>query len=276
MPAFIIFKRTSSHVGNKDQDDGTPPHHGVHSRSMVCLRCLVRLWTTMNTQKTPLSHWRWSFHANSNEVPSLIIKTAGISLTNKEELSATPLDDKDNQGETWVYISNGPQLVNQESTKIKKGWWKKSMQLSISSLDGAKTKLNVKKGPAQWTTSSRQQVNRISLLQVCLSLITSIKWRKTYGISNQALCNIKSHSQENSIIQLDFAFCKIQVWGMEFFKSSHVMLQICLGHPCLLWWAQLVKSLTSKHLNNHAPLVHHTYSYFYLNLLSLSSFLVLL
>ena len=35
--------------------------------------------------------------------------------------------------------------------------------------------------------------------------------------------------------------------------------------PLPLWWAQLVKSLTSKNLNNHAPLVHHTYSCFYLN-----------
>ena len=33
--------------------------------------------------------------------------------------------------------------------------------------------------------------------------------------------------------QLDSALCKIQVWGMQFFKSSHVMLLICLGHPCL-------------------------------------------
>ena len=52
-----------------------------------------------------------------------------------------PLEDKDNQGGTWVRISNEPQLVKQESTEIKKGWWKKSMQLSVSSslgLDGAK------------------------------------------------------------------------------------------------------------------------------------------
>jgi hypothetical protein len=36
-----------------------------------------------------------------NEVPSLIIKTAGVSLTNKEEqLSAMPLEDKDNRGGT--------------------------------------------------------------------------------------------------------------------------------------------------------------------------------
>ena len=97
-----------------------------------------------NHGKTSLSHRRWSFHANSNEIPSLTIKMAGVSLTNKEELSATPLEDKDNQGGTWVYISNGPQLVNQESTKIKKGWWKKSMQLSVSSSDGAKTKLNAR------------------------------------------------------------------------------------------------------------------------------------
>jgi len=39
---------------------------------------------------------------------------AGVSLTNKEELSTTPLEDKDNQGETLVYISNAPQLVNQK------------------------------------------------------------------------------------------------------------------------------------------------------------------
>ena len=118
-----------------------PLHHGIHSRanrhrqSMVhCRLCLVRPWTTMVTQKTPLSHWRWTFHANTNEVPSLIIKMVIVSLTNKEEeLSAMPLEDKDNQGETWVYISNGPQLINQESTKIKKGWWKKSMQLSVPS-----------------------------------------------------------------------------------------------------------------------------------------------
>ena len=32
-----------------------------------------------------------------------------------------------------------------------------------------------------------------------------------------------------------------------------------------LWCASLVKSLTSKNLNNHAPLFHHTYACFYLN-----------
>ena len=90
-------------------------------------------------ETTCLSHWRWSFHTSTNEVPSLTIKTASISPTNKEEqLSATPLD---NQGGTWVCISNEPQLVNQESIKIKKGWWKENMQLSVSSSlrsDGAK------------------------------------------------------------------------------------------------------------------------------------------
>jgi alpha-D-ribose 1-methylphosphonate 5-triphosphate synthase subunit PhnL len=44
------------------------------------------------------------------------------SLTNKEEqLSTMLLEDKNNQGENMVCIFNGPQLVNQESTKIKKG-----------------------------------------------------------------------------------------------------------------------------------------------------------
>jgi hypothetical protein len=48
-----------------------------------------------------LSHWRLSFHASTNEVPSLIIKMAGVSLTNKEEqLFAMLLEDKDNQGGT--------------------------------------------------------------------------------------------------------------------------------------------------------------------------------
>jgi hypothetical protein len=69
----------------------------------------------MITKKTPLSYWRWSFHASTSEVPSSTIKAAGVSLTNKDEqLSAKLLDDKDNQGRTWVCISNEPQLVNQE------------------------------------------------------------------------------------------------------------------------------------------------------------------
>jgi ABC-type transporter MlaC component len=85
------------------------------------------------------SRWRWGFYASTNEVLSLTIKTAGISLINKEaQLFATLLD---NQGGTWVCISNEPQLINQGSTKIKRGWQKKSMQLSVSSsteLEGAK------------------------------------------------------------------------------------------------------------------------------------------
>jgi hypothetical protein len=57
---------------------------------------------------------------NSNEDPSLTIKAFVVSLTNKEEqLSTMPLEDKNNRG-TRVCIFNGPQLVNQESTKIKK------------------------------------------------------------------------------------------------------------------------------------------------------------
>jgi hypothetical protein len=44
-----------------------------------------------------------------------------VSLTNKEEqLSTMLIEDKNNRG-TRVCIFNGPQLVNQESTKIKKG-----------------------------------------------------------------------------------------------------------------------------------------------------------
>jgi len=103
-----------------------PLHHGVHSRanrhhqSMVhCRLCLVSPRMTMVTQKTSLGHWRWSFHANTNEVHSLIFKTAGVSLTNKEEqLSAMPLD---NQGRTWVASpmnTNSSTKNQQKSRKV--------------------------------------------------------------------------------------------------------------------------------------------------------------
>ena len=63
---------------------------------------------------------------------------AGVSLSNKEEqLSATLLEDEDNQGGICVRIPNEPQLINEESIEIKKGWWKKSMQLSVSSSPGS-------------------------------------------------------------------------------------------------------------------------------------------
>jgi hypothetical protein len=81
-----------------------------------------------------LSHWRWSLHTNIKETPSLIIKIDGISLT--EQLFAMLLEDKDHQGRTQVCISNEHQFVNQDSTKIKNGWWKKIMQLSVSSSPG--------------------------------------------------------------------------------------------------------------------------------------------
>jgi hypothetical protein len=68
-----------------------------------------------------------------------------------------PLEVKDNQGGAWVYIPNRPWLIDQKSMKIKKGWWKKSMQLFIFPSDGEKAKLNVRKGHAQWTMSSHQQ-----------------------------------------------------------------------------------------------------------------------
>jgi hypothetical protein len=78
-----------------------------------------------------LSHWRWSLHANIDEAPSFIIKTDGVSLT--KQLFTTPLEDKDHQGRTQVYISNEHQFVNQDPTKIKNDWWEKIMQLSVSS-----------------------------------------------------------------------------------------------------------------------------------------------
>jgi len=40
-------------------------------------------------------------HASTNEVSSLTIKAVGVTLTNREEqLPATLLEDKDNQGGT--------------------------------------------------------------------------------------------------------------------------------------------------------------------------------
>jgi len=119
---------------------------------MVCILVsidVINSWWSANGvswnhghKKSSLSHWRWSLHASTNEDPSLTIKMVGVMLINKEEqLSAALLEDKDNQGGTWVCISNEPQLVNQESTKIKKCWWKKSMHLTASSSlgsDGAK------------------------------------------------------------------------------------------------------------------------------------------
>jgi hypothetical protein len=58
-------------------------------------------------------------HTNIKETPSLIIKTDGVSLT--EQLFTMPLEDKDHQGRTGVYISNEHQFIYQYSTKIKNG-----------------------------------------------------------------------------------------------------------------------------------------------------------
>jgi hypothetical protein len=56
-------------------------------------------------------------HANIDEAPSFIIKTDGVSLT--KQLFTMPLEDKDNQGRTRVYISNEHQFINQDPTEIK-------------------------------------------------------------------------------------------------------------------------------------------------------------
>jgi hypothetical protein len=161
------------------------------------------------------------------------------SLTNKEEqLSSMLLEDKNNQGGTRVCIFNGPQLVNQESTKIKKGLQKKSMQLFVFPSDGEKAKLNVRWRPVQWTTSSHQRVNRISpLLQVCVT--THFKRRKDKDIvrSTKHYATLKHIHVRVLSSKLDYAFYKIQVWGMEFFKTSHAMSNLSwsslpLCHAC--------------------------------------------
>jgi hypothetical protein len=48
MPPFMIFEKTSLHVGNKKQDDEMPLHYGMHPRInkchqsvVVCQQCLV-------------------------------------------------------------------------------------------------------------------------------------------------------------------------------------------------------------------------------------------
>ena len=77
---------------------------------------------TMNNhgcKMTSLSHWRWSFHASINEVPSSTIKMAS---SKEEQFSTTPLEEKDHQGRTRVCISNEHQFINQEPMKIKKDW----------------------------------------------------------------------------------------------------------------------------------------------------------
>jgi hypothetical protein len=77
------------------------------------------------------------------------------------------------------------------------------MQLSVFQSDGEKAKLNVRQGPVQWTTSSHQQGNRISPPPSGMFVTTHFKRSKDkdIGMFNQALCNIKTHSCESSIIQ---------------------------------------------------------------------------
>ena len=121
MPASIIFKKTSSHVVNKDK---TTRCHYILAYNLMPID-VSNQWRSVNSvswnhghKKTSLSHWRWSFHANTNEVPSLTIKMAGISLTNKEEqLSAMPLD---NQGGTWVASPMNPNSSTKNQQKSRK------------------------------------------------------------------------------------------------------------------------------------------------------------
>jgi hypothetical protein len=79
---------------------------------------------------------------------------AGVSLINKEEqLSAMPLEDKDNQGGTWVCISNEPQLINQGSTKNQERLMEEEhvvVRILISRIGRCKEKLKARRGPTQW------------------------------------------------------------------------------------------------------------------------------
>ena len=141
--------------------------------------------------KTSLSHWRWSFHVSTNEDLSLIIKTAGISLTSKEEqLSATSLDD---QGGTWVASPMNPNPSTKNQQKSRKVDRRRACYCPYPQDQTVNGKAKCKKRFCSMDLkpwSPQSLVNWISFLQVSFSLIISIKRRKTQGISNLALCNI--------------------------------------------------------------------------------------
>jgi hypothetical protein len=87
---------------------------------------------------------------------------------------------------------NQERLIEEEHAIvcISIGWWK--------------SKAQCKERPCSMDYELSPIVNWISfLLQVCLLLLTSKEGRiKTYiGMFNLALCNIKTHSYESSIIQ---------------------------------------------------------------------------
>jgi hypothetical protein len=141
-----------------------------------------------------LNHWRWSLHANINEAPSFIIKTDGVSLT--EQLFATPLEDKDHQGRTRVYISNEHQFINQDPTKIKNDWWEKIIQPPISSsprLDSPKKSRMQRRDLCSMDIESRALSNRFKnrwwivskdmelqhTLRFDSTLTLGFKWRAT-------------------------------------------------------------------------------------------------
>ena len=85
---------------------------------VVYWRCLARPWMTMVARWHPYSLENEAFTQVPMKVPPSTIKTAGVSLINREEqLSTMPLEDKDNQGGTWVCSSNEHQLVNQQKSR---------------------------------------------------------------------------------------------------------------------------------------------------------------
>ena len=107
------------------------------------------------------------------------------------------------------------------------------------------------------------------VLQVSFRYVCHLSFQQKEG--KHKVYSTKHYATQNHIhrrilsSKLDFAFYKIQVWGMKFFKniSCHVANLSWSSLPSRC--ARLAKSLTNKNLNNHAPLVHHTYSCFYLN-----------
>ena len=79
---------------------------------------------------------------------------AGISLTNKEEeLSAMPLEDKDNQGEleftSPMYPTHQP-IINKNQERLMEQEHA-IVRILISRIGWCKEKLKAKRGPAQWT-----------------------------------------------------------------------------------------------------------------------------
>ena len=125
-------------------------HQFTHRQQELGQRDATTSWCAISCQQNVINQW-WSVDGVSwnHEQPWAqedIPKSSKMKLSCKYQWGSffDHQDDRrivNKQRTTFCHavrqssrnlscISNGPQFVNQESTKIKKGWWKKSMQLS--------------------------------------------------------------------------------------------------------------------------------------------------